>query len=142
MGLSQGTRPHKKALQQLSMLPLVTGAGEARHPSLAPSPFLMPGGQVGVGNPWIPMPSFLWMAVQGPWGNLVSLWVFTLPYLMEGWRLSELLLVEVVGGAQEVVEKKWGGEQLWDLGGTVFWPFSDPRTQLALCQREIFCGGH
>lgn len=54
------------------------------------------------------MPASLQMAMQGPWEDLVPLWVFTLLYLMEGWRLSELLLVEVVGRAQEVVEKKWG----------------------------------
>lgn len=88
------------------------------------------------------MPASLQMAMQGPWEDLVSLWVLTLPCIMEGWRLSELVLVEVVGRAQEVVEKKGGGEQLWDVGGAVFWPFVGPRIQLAPCQWETFCGGH
>lgn len=68
------------------------------------------------------MPASLQMAMQGPWEDLVSLQVFTVPYLMEGWRLSEPLLVEVVGRAQEVAEKKGGGEQVWGAGGTVSCP--------------------
>lgn len=71
----------------------------------------------------------------------MSLWVFSPPHLMGAWKLSKLLFVEVVWGAQEIVEVGWEGEQLLDVGSSVLalLRFQDPSNSLSV---ENILQGH